>query len=121
MDLSSVVTISNVAKLVAFFAIALLLQLVTQILLRKIIELFRQSKDQSVEPSRRGKRIYVILSAVVGIINFTLLVHIVYITIFTESKTIPPWFNSVLKSYGKIILYAFLTFIAYKFGNEDPI
>jgi len=117
MNFSDFFTISNMAKLLSFFLLIITVQIIVQYLTKKILEMF-ETKDEDEAAKKQRKRIQRILRVVFGFLNLCLFTFLFYSTFIDEARSTPAWFDNILKSHGRIILLAFVTFIIYKVGTK---
>ncbi len=125
MDFSNILlwkellTFSNIVKFTSFLALAVVFQIIIQYLVKKITSMFIEENEQTddllIRKIHRWNKISVVLF---GILNIAFFAYLTYIMILTGRKDIPGWFNSALKSYGKIILLALVTFVIYNLGRR---
>ena len=117
MNYAEILTVRNIATIIAFATIAIALQYIFQILLKKIFEFISQdTKGKEVVEGKKSKRVFKILKLITLLINLSLFLYVVYIVVFTSDRNLPPWFLTIIVRYGRLILLAVVMFVIYKLG-----
>lgn len=117
IDLKEVLTITNIATIIAFATIAIFLQWLFQKLINMIFQSLNEAEEKEgkeIIEKKKGKRIKRILKFVAFLFNAGLFLYVAYTIIFTTEKSLPGWFLLAVGKYGRIILLAVAIYLFYK-------
>jgi len=118
MNWTEIFTPTNIAKFLGLFCIFVLFQIAIQALVKRMVKMFGPESFKNEEEEKltrkRQRSITLILSTVVGFLNFSFFIYLIYATILAQHTLIPKWFMMAIMKYGMVLVYAILAVVIYK-------